>query len=324
MRYLVLAGALLCTGPVATAATLGLDGEIIATRTAPLMPPPLPDVWQLNIAELAAEGSVVKAGDVVLRFEVGDLTKQLQQDQNSLNEKLREREQQRLAVAERARDEALATAEARAALDKALRKGGMAQDAIRRVDYQKLIIERARCEKRMQLSENRERLASAERDAERKLLDVQIEFLESEVARLSGSIAGLSVKAPLNGIMIHRSNFQGEKFAVGSQAWIGITVAEIPDTTTLAVRADLPERELRLVAVGNVARVRVEGGASITLPAHVVRIGRAVRSKSQVQPIPVVELLLEFERSAAGIRPGQQVRVEIDPGAQGASGRQGA
>jgi multidrug resistance efflux pump len=295
-------------------AILQLEGEIIATRTAPLAPPSLDDVWQLNIAELASEGTTVKTGDVVVRFEVGDLTKRLLENQNALNERLSERGQLVLALAERERDEVLTTAEARAELDKALRKVEQPEDAIRRVDYQKLIVDRARWERRIGLAERRERLAAIQREAERRLLESQIEHLQSEVARLNANIASLSVKAPLTGMMLHRSNFQGEKFAVGSQVWKGISVAEIPDANTLAVRAGLPEREMRRVEVGNIARIRVEGGASSTLSARVVKIGRSVRSKSRVQPIPVVDLLLEFERRPAALRPGQQVRVELDTG----------
>lgn len=300
----------LCANAAAAAATIHLEGEVIATRTAPLMPPALQDVWQLNIAELVPEGSAVKAGDIVLRFEVGDLSKQLLQNDNTLGEKLREREQSQLVLAARERDEALVTAEARAALDKALRKVAQPQDAIKRVDYQKLLIERTRCEKRMQLLEERERLAAEQRSAERKVLDVQIERLEREVSRLKESIATLSVRAPISGMMLHRSNFQGEKFAVASQVWRGMSVAEIPDTTTLAVRAALPERELRHVATGNSARVRLEGGG--TLSARVAHIGRSVRSKSRVEPIPIVELVLEFERAPRGVRPGQQVQVQLE------------
>lgn len=290
---------------------LPLEGEIIATRTAPLGPPTLQDVWQLNIAELAPEGSVVKAGDVVVRFEVGDLSKRLLENQNALNERRSEREQLLLALAERERDEKLATADARAELDKALRKVEQPQDAIRRVDYQKLIVDRARWEQRMKLAHQRERLAAIQREAERQLLDVQIEHLQSEVARLSANIASLSVKAPLTGMMFHRSNFQGEKFAVGSQTWMGMAVAEIPDSSTLAVRAGLPERDMQRVAIGDMARIRLEGGTSSTFSGRVVKIGRSVRSKSRIQPIPVIDVGLEFDRRPAGLRSGQQVRVDI-------------
>ena len=297
---------------MANAAPLEIEGEIIANRTMPLAPPALQDVWQLSIAELAPEGGKVKAGDVVVRFEVGDLSRQLLDNQNKLTETTREREQLLLALAERERNEALTTAEARADLDKAVRKASQPQDAIRSIDYRKLVVERARAEKRMVLQERREKLVRKQRAAELRLVETEIARLQSEVNRLSGSITALSVKAPIGGMMLYRSNFQGEKFAVGAQVWIGMAVAEIPDTTSLAVRATLPERELLRISKGDTARVRIDTAAG-TLSARVVRIGQAVHSKSGVQPIPVVDLYLEFDRKATGVRPGQQVRVELDP-----------
>jgi hypothetical protein len=59
-------------------------------------------------------------------------------------------------------------------------------------------------------------------------------------------------------------------------------------------------------------KVHVEGGSGATVGAKVTRIGRVVRSKSRVQPIPIVELLLEFDRRPGGVRPGQPVRIELD------------
>jgi HlyD family secretion protein len=303
---------LLWSGMVA-AQPLELEGEIIALRTAPIMPPVLQDVWQLNIAEFASEGSQVKGGDVIVRFEVGDLTKRLLENQNKLSEKTREHAQLLLALAERERNETLATAQARADLEKAQRKAEQPEDAIRSLDYKKLVVERSRAERRLVLSERREQLARKQRRAEQNLLETEIKWLQSEAARLKASIAALSVKAPLSGMMLYRSNFQGEKFAVGSQVWAGMTIAEIPNTNTLAVRAVLPERDLLRVAEGDSAKVRIDAGAASSLTARVVRLGKAVHSKSRVQPIPVIDVMLEFDRRASGLRPGQQVRVEIQP-----------
>ena len=40
-------------------------------------------------------------------------------------------------------------------------------------------------------------------------------------------------------------------------------------------------------------------------------IGRAVRSKSQVQPVPVLDLEIRLDDAKAKLRPGQAVRVEL-------------
>lgn len=290
-----------------------IEGEIIAGRSVAVSPPAVQDVFQFNIAEIAPEGSTVKAGDVVVRFALGDLSRQLLESQNKLAEQTREREQLLLALEDRERKEALATAEARADLDKASRKASQSQQGvIRAIEYRKLVVERERTERRLALQIRREKLARRLRLAELQLVETEISRLQSEVDRLTASISGLSVKTPIAGMMLYRTDFGGAKFAVGSQVWMGVAVAEISDTASLAVRAELPERELRRISVGDAARVQFDTAAVTALQARLVRLGRVVHSKSRVQPIPVMDLYLEFERKAVDIRPGQPVRVELN------------
>ena len=104
--------------PVA-AATLKIDGEVYARRTASLMPPAVEDLWQFNITQLAPDGAPVKQGDVVIAFDAGQLMTQLVGKQSLLKEKQRQLENLRLELAERAAHRTLATAEARAGRDKA-------------------------------------------------------------------------------------------------------------------------------------------------------------------------------------------------------------
>ena len=61
----------------AFAATLRIDGEVYARRTASLMPPAVDELWQFNITQLAADGSQVKQGEVVLAFDGSELMKRL-------------------------------------------------------------------------------------------------------------------------------------------------------------------------------------------------------------------------------------------------------
>ena len=157
-----------------------------------------------------------------------------------------------------------------------------------------------------------------QRQQERRLTASELTQLEADVTRLQASLAALNLPAPRSGVMMHRSSWSGEKFDVGSQVWLGQTVAEIPDTTSLAVRAELPERDLLRVAVGAPARIVVEGGGGSVHRGTVAAIGRAVRSKSQVQPIPVLDLEIDLDDPGARLRPGQSVRVELAASAPGA------
>lgn len=305
----------------AHAATLRIDGEVYALEKSSLMPPMIDRVWNFNITRLAPDGEPVKRGDVVLAFDGNQIVQQLTEKQSQLAEKQRELEKLDLDLAERERTERLFTAEAQATLDKAGRKTEQPRELIAALQYDKLVEERLRAERRMQLATRREGLAAEQRRQERRLVQFELAQLQADVERLQASLAQINIVAPRSGVMMHKSSWSGEKFDIGSQVWRGQTIAEIPDSDTLAVRAELPERDLLRVTVGASARIVVEGGGGSAHRGTVASIGRTVRSKSQVQPIPIVDVEITLDDQAVRLRPGQAVRVEVSvpDGAAGAS-----
>jgi HlyD family secretion protein len=304
---------LLASAAVAADEALRLDGEVFARSSAALLPPSIDELWNLNITQLHPDGAPVKQGDVVVVFDGGETQKRLLEKQSALKEKQTQWERLRLDLAERERNERLATEQQRATLEKARRKATQPVDLLRRVDYQKLVIEREQAEAQMALTERRETLAAEQRRQELRLIESELALLQQDVKTLQEALGSLTLKAPRDGMMLHKTNFQGEKFDVGAQVFRGMTVAEIPDLATIAVRAQLPERHFLDVSVGQPARVMADGGAGRALAATVQDIAPAVRSKSRVQPIQVLDVILALEGDTAGLKPGQTVRVELEP-----------
>ncbi|QWP77789.1 efflux RND transporter periplasmic adaptor subunit [Lysobacter sp. K5869] len=318
MSRLVAAAAALALSAMslaAAAAPLRVDGEVYARRSSPLMPPNIERMWQFNITQLAPDGTPVKRGQPVISFDSSDVIKQLTEKRSQLKEKQSELQKLDLELADRERTERLATAEAQAALEKAKRKTEQPAELIAGIEYRKLVVARQQAERKMELARKRETLSAEQRKQERRLLAAERDQLQADVDRLQRSQQALEVIAPRDGLMMHRSNFEGEKFDVGSQVWVGQVVAEIPDMGTLAVRAELAERDLGQVKVGAPVRIVVEGGAGSVVRGKVASVGRAVRSKSQVQPVPVLDLDVQLDDPRAPLRPGQAVRVEIAAGA---------
>lgn len=302
----------LATATPAAAETLRIDGEVYARESAALLPPAIDTMWQYNITQLAPDGSPVEKGQVVLAFDGNQLMQQLTAKHSQLAEKQRELERLLLDLAQRERTERLATAEAEATLEKAERKTSQPASVLPGIEYRKLVVARDQAERKLALARERERLAIVQRREERRLLESEVAELQADVAEMQGWIASLQVVAPRSGLMMHESSWGGEKYDVGSQVWRGQAVAKIPDTATLAVRAELPERDLHRVAVGMPVRVVVEGGAGVAVRGKVASIGRAVRSKSRVQPVPIVDLEIALDDPAAPLKPGQAVRVELE------------
>ena len=307
----IIATSLLLASLSLAAAELSFDGEIAARESAAISPPAIDDLWQLTLTQLAPDGTPVKKDQVVAAFDSSEVMRKLTEKQSALKEKETQRERLRLELAERVRTEALATAQAKSNAEKATRKADQPVDIVRRVDYQKLVIEREQAEKQLALATRRELAAAEQRKQEWRLVEAELTQLRGEVERSQKAMQELNVKAPRDGIILHQSNWQGEKFDVGSQVFRGQSVAQIPDVSTLIARVAVPETEIRRVSVGMQARVIVEGGAGQANEGKVSEIGRAVRSKSRSQLVPVVDAVVSFDPKGQALKPGQPVRVVL-------------
>ncbi|OOG65515.1 hemolysin D [Rhodanobacter sp. B04] len=298
---------------------LHIDGEIYAQQSLAISPPAVDGLWQMTVTQMAGDGEVVKKGDMLVVFDGGEVVKNLTAKQGQLDEKRRTQEQLRLDLADRAREAELATAQAKADMEKAQRKANQPKEYIARVDYQKLVIARTKAERRMALTTQRERVAADERAAEQRMADADAGQLDEEVKKLKESLASLNVTAPRGGIVLHQNSWSGGKVDVGSQIWRGQSVAQMPDLSTLAVRAMLPERELTRVSPGQRVRVVVAGGGDRSMSGRIVELGGTVHSKSRVEAVPVVDLVVRLDQDPGRLKlkPGQAVQVEIPvvPGA---------
>ena len=300
----------LASAGTAGAETLRIDGEVYARDSVQIMPPMVEGMWQFNITQLAPDGAPLDKGAVAVAFDASAVMKSLAEKNSKLQEKQRERDRLQLELAERERSSHLDTEKARAELEKARRKTEQPQELIAGIEYRKLVVARTQAERKLALAEALERANAEQRTQELRLVRSEIEQLTADVARLTKARSDLSIPAPRAGIFMHRSSWNGDKFDVGSQVWRGQTIAEIPDPATVAVRGELPERDYLRVRAGMAARVRVEGGGGV-FPGKVVAVGRTVRSKSQAQPVPVLDVEIRLDDPEAPLKPGQAVRVEL-------------
>ncbi|MEP6483998.1 MAG: HlyD family efflux transporter periplasmic adaptor subunit [Rudaea sp.] len=292
------------------------NGEIYARSSAALLPPQVEDLWQMTITQMATDGQAVKKDEVVVTFDGGELSKKLMAKQSELQEKLRTQEKLHLELAERARNEVLATAESHADAIKAQRKASAPEAAVPGVDYKKLVVAKQKAERHEAASQERERAATDERSAEQRMADADATRLAADVDRMQKALVALQVKAPRDGVIVHATGWDNEKIDVGKQIWRGQSVAEIPDIQTLAVRASLAERDLTRVHVGDTVRIVLEGGTGLTLSGKIDDVGASVHSKSRVEPVPVVDLRITLDPTAITFKTGQPVRVEIVQNAQ--------
>jgi multidrug resistance efflux pump len=287
-------------------------GEVYTRSTAAISPPQIEDLWQLTVTKMADDGKLVKKGDPIVSFDGGEIVKLLTAKRSELEEKKRTQEKLHLELAEKARTETLTVAEAHAEAIKAQRKASQPEAYVPGVEYKKLVIARRKAEEREAKSVERERIAADERNAEQRAADADVARLSADVARMQASLAQLNLTAPRDGTFLHAVQpWNNEKIEVGKQVWRGVSVGQIPDTATLAVRAALPERDLARVKPGDRVRITLEGGSGQTVPGHIEDIGISVHSKSRVEPVPVIDLNITLDGGSGSLKPGQPVQVDV-------------
>jgi multidrug resistance efflux pump len=289
---------------------LTLPGELASRVALPIAPPAIPYVWQYNLVQLAPEGALVAPGQPIATFDAGNLGSRLANERSSLNEKVRALEKLTLDQAEAARAADLAVAEARNNQVRAERKASMPPELIRRVDYDKLVIERELAAGQNALAQRLHQARAGLRRAERAALESACAQLRATIDMLAKAQEALTVKAPRSGMVLYRNNFMGQKIAVGNQIWVGMSVATLADPGQLYVLARVPEAQAAMVKVGQRARITVAGGNQ-ALNARVTSLGHLYHSKSRTEPSIVRDVELELEQPPAGLRPGAAVQATL-------------
>ncbi|MES2900899.1 MAG: HlyD family efflux transporter periplasmic adaptor subunit [Pseudomonadota bacterium] len=298
--------------PVSANEELKIEGEIATRGAISIAPPSIPDVWQYQLAQLAPEGALIKAGALMATFDANTVSTQMESRQAILKEKQSTLAKVKLDHAEAERAGELAVAEAQSNAERAKRKAMQPKELIRRIDYDKLVIER-------KLGDELAALAIRQRDAQTRARKAEISALVTEVTRQQGAIAvlakgkeSMTIKAPRDGLMVYRTQWGGDKVAVGSQVWMGMAVATLADQNQMIVQAKVPEVQAAGVQLGQRARVTVQGSNS-ALNATVVTLGRTYHGKSKSQPVVVRDLELEFEAQPRELKPGAAVQVTLLP-----------
>ncbi|MBR7798909.1 HlyD family secretion protein [Undibacterium fentianense] len=291
--------------------SINLEADVLSRQSSALSPPSIQNVWEYNLVMLAPEGKQVKAGEPVAVFEANEVQTRVEGHRSTFKEKQRALEKLKLDHAEVLRAADLTVSEAKSNAEKAERKAQMPRELVKRVDYDKLVIDR---EMFAQLA----LLAARQRDAQKRAKEQEVLGMKTEIAQLHATIEtldkgirDLTVLAPRAGTVIHLNNFNGEKIAVGSRVFMSSTVANLADPDRLFVQAKVPEAQVSMIKLGQLAKVTVPG-ANTVLSAKITAMGAVFHGKSSSQPIVVRDIELEFIEPPKAVKPGTTVQVQLD------------
>jgi HlyD family secretion protein len=299
-------------GPFAV--TVTTSGELRARRFVQITAPPTAQqagFWQMRIATLVPEGTVVKQGDVVAELDrsavatkLADVTLALQKDEAKYEQAMLDSTLTLSTARENIRTMELGLEEKRLAKEQAVYEA----PTVRRqaeIEYEKA--ERA--------------LAQAKTDYETKTEQARAKMREvgADVARqrntlklVEGVMAGCIIKAPTPGIVIYAKEWNGKKRTAGSQvgSW-DPAVATLPDLTEMESLTYVNEIDVRKIAVGQPVVITLDADPSKQLTGSVTSAA-GVGEQRPGADAKVFEVKVTLAESDTTLRPGMTTGNAIE------------
>lgn len=296
---------------------LEIRGEIRPLKSVVLAAPM--QAGDLQILKLARNGSIVKAGDVVVEFDGTTLGRTVQEKTSELKQAAAEIEQS--MAQSRITREQNATALMRATYDIERAKLDLNKgDTVSRIENEQAKLALGDALQKMKELEARIKSDDAAAEADLSSKRRKREKALFDMRRAEQGLQKLQLKAPASGMVNVLPNFRAggpfgaeQEFRAGDRAWPGAAILELPDFSSVHLEARLDESDRGRLAVGQQASVRIEAVPGREFKARIERISVLARVdfSSGWPPTRNFDLGLILTEVDPRIRPGMSAVARI-------------
>jgi HlyD family secretion protein len=257
-----------------------------------------------KIAALARDGTLLKAGDLVVEFDPWDAEKEAADGRADLAAAQAKIEKARVDGGKTKRSLTLDRDVAKEELSHAqlFSRNAVIESALDR----ELFAKKADVAERKLVRNGK---LSA---ADRALAEIEAGKAQTKVGNAEKSLRALRIVAPHDGLLLLEKKWTGEPPFVGDSLWPGQKVAEIPDLSQLEAKVFVLEADAAGLKPGLAARLSIEGRPGGDFAASVVRVDPLAKPRDRQSPVKYFETVLALEKpDPSFMKPGQRVRAVI-------------
>lgn len=288
------------------------SGELESKQTAMIAPPSVSRMWQYQIKQLTPENTRVKKGQMIVAFDSKKVMDRLIDKQADLERAQKELENKKIKETESEQELILSVAEKKMEYEKAQRKADIIDNSRSENDRKKSVIDFTIAENDLFLAKERLKFHLNNKLLNLKLAKGKVNRLTADVNEFKKDIERLKVKAPIDGMVIYRANWQGEKPAVGERVQFGQPIVELAVIEQMQLKAQISEPESGKIKLNQKVKIMIDGTQEIVLQGEIVELGRVFRDKSSQDKRRVFDAIIAFEQPKdIVIRPGMTARIEV-------------
>jgi multidrug efflux pump subunit AcrA (membrane-fusion protein) len=289
-----------------------LSGELEAERGEPLSVPRT-NSFQLTIRWMAEDGALVKAGDRVVEFDNSQFASDLEEKRLAASDAGSELERTSAETRTNAADKQFAVEKAKTEVEKARIAAAVPKDLLALREYQdrQLALKRAETE----LAKAQEDLGAANRGStsEVAVKKISLEKSRREIHNAEEAIDALTLRAPRAGmVLVGDHPWEGRKLQVGDSVWVGLTVATLPDLSSMRVAASLSDVDDGRIQPGMKVLCTLDAYPDRVFEGRVEDVSPVARESRRSPLLRYFPVRIKLDRSdSQRMRPGMSVRVEV-------------
>ncbi|HKF03852.1 MAG TPA: efflux RND transporter periplasmic adaptor subunit [Candidatus Sulfotelmatobacter sp.] len=237
--------------------SLQFRGEVKALKSVTISAPS--EAGDLQIVKISPEGTVVKAGDVVVEFDKTKTEQDLAQYRSGL--KSAEAEIGQAKAQARLTEEQDKTAVLKARYDVEGQKlEASKQEIVSRIEGEEAKLKLADSEQKLHEAEAKEKSDAALNKATIESKEQASVKAKYDVARAERALSQMSLRSPSAGTISLLQHWGGSgmiTYRNGDRAWPGAAIAELPDAASLRVTARVDETERGRLAANQPVNVQL-------------------------------------------------------------------
>ena len=290
--------------------TIEAEGNLEAAE-ATVLTAPMNLTRPARISWLAEDGRHVEAGEVVVRFDATEMTKELETgriDRRTAESKLRK--------ADFESESKLTGIELDAeAADKELRYASefQSKDALvfSRVEIIESEIDQTLATHRKENADRSKAIHNKLSEADRALLEIEKRKAELAIDQARTNLSQLEISAPHAGIFVLQEHW-GERPEIGSVLWRGSPVAEIPQMDKMNAKVFVLEADAGGIEEGLEVELSLESDPRSRYKGTISSVDALPTRRMRWSPVQYFPVMVELETTDPEVmKPGQRVRATL-------------
>lgn len=279
------------------------SGEIRAKNSVSIVAPRVKG--NTKIVFLVPEGTYVKSGSDVVKFDPTDAFNNLKESESRLEIALSDKE--KLSASHKSQDAQMESDIKSAELTYELSKLSLEQMKFEaevkqrqaKLDHQKDELAFARTKKDIESKK-------IIQQSEKSRTEIEIKQRRSDLERAKNDLDMLSLKSPIDGLVVYENNWSngGRKFAIGDVAYPGWPIVTLPDLSKMESLTFVNEVDISKIKKGLPVKVKLDAFPDSVFDGEIADVASLGKNKEGSPNIKIFEITVSIKGRSSILKPG--------------------